>query len=167
MPNFATRTDLLEQTNVHKLAQYSVPTDKPMPDDDVLRVAIEGGDLGEFTEHDNDLAALALKNIDRALLDATDLMVSYGIPADAEKPLLTRYCSQIAIYLLAVMQDSVSESLQATYNGIIKQLEKHSRKEINLVRDETGEPITGDVIEITSNRQRYIPNGSGADLDEF
>lgn len=165
---FATRADLLKLTDVRKLAQLAVPTDQAMPDEDVLRVAIDDGDLTQFTEHDNDLVTLALENIDQALVDATALIVSHGIPETVQTPLITRMCARIAYYMLAAASESITEQRQAVYDGIIGQLKQHARGEINLVPpgpDE--EPVTEDAITITSNPPRYVPNGSGADWDEF
>lgn len=164
---FATRADLLKTVNVHKLGQLAVPTDMAMPDEEILRVAIVGGDLGEFTEFDQDLIDLALVNIDQALVDASELIVSYGIPANAVSTLITRYTAQVTVYLLAASQDSVTEQLLAAYNSVIKQLQMHARGEINLLPDTSATPITDDVITITSAPSRYIPTANGNDLDEW
>lgn len=162
---FATRADLLKLVNVHRLGQLAVPTDMSMPDDEILRVALDGGDLGEFTEFDQDLIDLALANIDQALADASELIVSYGIPANGVSTLITRYAAQVAVYLLASSQDSVTEQLLAAYNNVIKQLQMHARGEINLLPDNSAPPIADDVITITSAPNRYIPTGCGNDWD--
>lgn len=165
---FATRADLLKLINVQKLAQLAVPTDQAMPDEDVLRVAISEGDLTQFTEHDNHLVELALANIDQALIDATALIVAHGIAETVQSTLITRMCAQIAYYLLAAGSESITDQRQEVYNGIITQLKQHARGEISLVPAEpSAEPIVGDVIEITSNQQRYVSIDPAADEDDF
>jgi len=164
---FATRTDLLKLTKVDKLAQLAVPADMPMPEGEILRVALEGGDLNQFTEFDRDLIALALTNIDQALTDATAAVVAYGIAEADANPLIARMTARVAFYMLADAQESVSEELMTSYNAVIKQLQMHARGEINLTSSSTDPVIEGDVIEITSNPSRYIPNGSGADWDTW
>lgn len=163
----ATRTDLLKLTKVDKLAQLAVPADKPMPDGEILRVALEAGDLTQFTEFDRDLVDLALENIDQALTDATAAVVAYGIAEADANPLIARMTARVAFYMLADAQESVSQELRDSYNAVIKQFEKHARGEINLTPKSTDPVVEGDVIEITSNASRYVPNGAGADWDTW
>lgn len=163
---FATRNDLLKLTKVDKLAQLAVPADLPMPEGEIFRVALDAGDLNQFTEFDRDLVNLALVNIDQALTDATATVVSYGIREVDGNSLITRYAAKIAFYLLADAQESVSEDLQSSYNAIIKQLQMHARGEINLTLKDTDPVVLGDVIEINSNPSRYVAQ-SGAGEDDW
>lgn len=163
---FATRADLLKLTKVDKLAQLAVPADMPMPEGEILRVALEAGDLNQFTEFDRDLIALALSNIDQALTDATAAVVAYGIAEADANPLIARMTARVAFYMLADAQESVSEELMTSYNAVIKQLQMHASGQINLTPKSTDPVIDGDVIEITSNPSRYIPQ-SGAGEDDW
>jgi phage gp36-like protein len=162
---FATRADLLKLTKVDKLAQLAVPADLPMPEGEILRVALEGGDLNQFTEFDRDLITLAVSNIDQALTDATAAVVAYGITEVDANPLIKRMAAKVAFYMLADAQESVSDELRESYKDTIKQLQMHARGEINLTPKSTDAVIEGDVIEIASKPSRYVPIPDGAWAD--
>src|SRR3989338_8958947 len=97
---FATRSDLLARSNARRLAQLAVPADVVMPPEDALRIAIDGGSLDGYTQAEQSALTLALDAIDKALADANELIVGYGIPATAQSPLIARLCSTIALYYL-------------------------------------------------------------------
>lgn len=160
---FATRADLLARTNARRLAQLAVPADQTMPPDEALRVVIAGGDLAEFAQVDQDSITLALETIDKALADADAVILSYGIPAATQTPILARMCSTLAFYFLQ-SAESMSDEVQSAYKSVMDMLNNHATGKINLVPpapDAT--PIVGDVITITSNSARYGSNAPEED----
>lgn len=160
---FATRADLLARTNARLLAQLAVPADVEMPPDEALRVAINGGDLSQFTTEERAALTLALEAIDKALADADALILTYGIPNTVQTSLLARLSSTVALYYLqgaARMTDEVRQG----YEAVIAALKSHARGESNLIPPAPEAPvISGDVITITSNSQRYLSGATEQD----
>jgi phage gp36-like protein len=134
MPNFATRADLLERSSARRLAQLAVPTDMRMPPDEALRLAIGGGVgvLDAFTADEVVSTNLAVAAIDKALTDASALMVSYGLPDAASNSLLARLCSTIALYYLQGAE-RMTEDVQRTYDASVATLKSHSKGELALI----------------------------------
>lgn len=160
---FATRADLLARTNARRLAQLAVPADAAMPPDEALRVVIAGGRLNQFTQVDQDSITLALETIDRVLADADAVIVSYGIPATLQTPLLARMSSTIALYYLQGTE-RMTDEVQSAYKSVIDMLNKHTQGMINLIPADPATPaIVGDVITITSNSTRYGSNAPEED----
>ena len=152
---FASRSDLLARSNARRLAQLAVPADVDMVPDEALRVAIEDGDLGMFSQADQDALALALDAIDKALADADALILSYGIPATVQTTLLARLASTIALYNLQGAE-RMTEDVRKAYEGTINTLKAHSRGELNLVPAEPTDPApSGDMAIIESRPGRY------------
>jgi phage gp36-like protein len=153
---FASRSDLLQRANAQRLAQLAVPTDRERPaDKQLLRRAIECGDIGEVSGAEREAIDLALTVIDKALADADALILSYGVPADipVTPPLLARISSTIALYYLhgaEKMPDTVAKS----YEAVIKMLDKWGKGELpGLVPAAPEQP--GGMSEITSSPRRY------------
>ena len=152
---FASRADLLARSNANRLIQLAVPADVDMVPDDALRVAIAGGDLSGFSDAEQTALALALDAIDKALSDADELLLSYGIPATAKNNLLARLASIVALYYLQGTERPRKEVSDA-YDGAISILKSHARGELNLVpTTPTETPPTDDAIVIESRRRRY------------
>lgn len=156
---FATRSDLLARSNARRLAQLAIPADVVMPPDDALRIAIAGGDLSELTDAEQASLTLALDAIDKALADASELIVSYGIPATAQSQLIARLCSTIALYYLQGAEH-LTDDVQKAYEGAIGTLKSHSRGEVSLLPAVVANPpLPEDQVLMSSDTRRY---GAGA-----
>lgn len=161
---FATRADLLARSNARRLLQLAVPTDVKMPPDDALRVAIAGGDLTGLVADDLASLNLALGAIDGALGDASELIVSYGIPATAASPLIARLCSVIALYYLQ-SAERMTDTERLAYDGAIATLKSHSRGDLNLLPLTDAEAILpDDQVFMSSEVRRY---GRGAAVGDW
>jgi len=152
---FATRHDLLARSNAKSLAVLAVPADKEMPGI-ALRAAIDGEDLSEYPEVDNETMELALATLDKCLADADALLISYGVPADARSDLLARYASVVALYYL-YQGEKITEEIKASYDEVISQLVKFSKGLINLLPpDYVGADAGGGMAIIESAPSRYF-----------
>ncbi len=152
---FATRSDLLARSNARRLAQLAVPADVQMPPDDALRVAIAGGGLDAYTVEEQSVIALALDAIDKALVDASELIASYGIPAATQTTLLARLCSTIALYYLQGAE-RMSKDVQDAYDSALDSLKRHSRGEMSLIpADPTAPALPEDQVLFVSDARRY------------
>lgn len=162
---FASRSDLLRNSNARRLMQLAVPTDRKMPvDDALLRIAIEGGDLSTVSSEDQETLTLALEAIDAALVDASDLIVGYKIPEDAQATILTRLACNIALYFLQGSERE-KDTVTKTYEGAIRLLELHAKGTMSLIPDATVLPEEiGLGAEISSNQPRF---GSSAIDDDL
>ncbi|WP_435626978.1 phage protein Gp36 family protein [Candidatus Ferrigenium straubiae] len=152
---FATRADLLARSNARRLAQLAVPADVDMPPDDALRVAVAGGDLSGYTVAQQASLTLALDAIDKALGDAEELVISYGIPAGTQTPLLARLTSTIALYFLQGAE-RMTDDVSKAYDGAIATLKAHARGELNLVPVAPAvPPLPADQVLMESAPRRY------------
>ena len=152
---FATRTDLLARSNARRLAQLAVPADVEMPPEAALRTAIAGGDLSAYTVAEQSALTLALDAIDGVLADATELIVSYGLPATAQSPLIARLCSTIALYYLQGAE-RMTDDVNKAYEASIGTLKAHAKGEINLLPvAETVAPLVDDQVQMVSEKRRY------------
>lgn len=153
---FATRLDLLARSNAQRLTQLAVPTDREMVvDEAALRIAINDGDLTDYSDADIESLNLALASIDNALADANALLISYGIPDTVQTSLLARLASTVALYYLQGAE-RMTESLQTAYDNVIKQLNSHAKGDISLIPDTTTSPQEmGLGAEIFSSPSRY------------
>lgn len=164
---FASRDDLLARCNARRLAQLAVPADREMVSDEALRLAIDNGNLSVYTVAEQTSLALALDAIDKALQDADALLISYGIANTVQTTLLARLCSTVALYYLQGAE-RMTEDVKHAYEGAIATLKAHARGELSLVPAAPDAPaLVTDVVSITSNPSRYIPNGAGVDWDEW
>jgi phage gp36-like protein len=160
---FATRTDLLARSNARRLAQLAVPADVAMPPEAALRVAIAGGDLTPFTPAEQASLTLALDAIDKALGDANELIVSYGIPATAASPLIARLCSTVALYYLQGAE-RMTDDVSKAYEASIGTLKAHAKGEISLLPvAATLPPEVDDPVQIVSEVRRYRNPVLGSD----
>jgi phage gp36-like protein len=150
---FATRADLLTRINARRLAQLAVPADHEMPDDEqALRAAIEAGDPAAAPGFEETLRA-ALATLDKALSDASALLISYGIPAEIRTQLLVRLCCTVAIYYL-YDAERMTDDVRRAYEAVLKLLDRWRAGELpGLVPSEPGE--LGGGAEIISGRRRY------------
>jgi phage gp36-like protein len=156
---FATRSDLLARSNARRLAQLAVPADVGMVPDDALRIAIAGGNLSAFTAADQASLTLALDAIDKALADANELIVSYGIPATAQSTLIARLCSTIALYYLQGAE-RMTDDVTKAYEGAVATLKSHARGEVSLLPAvPSATPLLEDQVLFVSDTRRY---GTGA-----
>lgn len=161
---YASRSDLLRNSNARRLMQLAVPTDRKVPlDDALLRIAIEGGDLSAVSSEDQETLALSLDAIDTALIDANALIVSYKVPEDATASILKRLACNIALYFLQGTERQV-ETVTKNYEAAVRLLEMHSKGVMSLVPDTSvpPEPV-GLGAEIGSNPSRF---GSSCDYAE-
>ena len=97
---FASRTDLVARANIRRIAQLAAPADMDMVPVDMLRIAIDGGDLSGYPSEDQDAITIALDTIDKCLSDADALLMTYDIPETAQSTLLARLASTVALYYL-------------------------------------------------------------------
>lgn len=152
---FATRADLLARSNARRLAQLAVPADKAMPPDDALRTAIGGGDISVYTADEQAALALALDAIDKALVDADALLLSYGIPAAVQTTLLARLASTVALYYLQGAE-RMTDDVSKAYEGVIDTLKSHSRGAIDLTPPAPTDPVlSDDAVFMESSPRRY------------
>lgn len=152
---FATRADLLARSSARRLIQLAVPTDvKMVVADEALRTAIAGGDLSALTPTDVVSLNLALAEIDQALADATQLMVSYGLPETAANPLLARLCASIALYYLQGMARMTAD-VQAVFDAAVGTLKAHVRGELNLLPTLANAALPADQVLVASAPRRY------------
>ena len=159
--NFALRSDLLARSNARRLAQLAVPADVAMPPEAALRTAIEGGSLAAFTSVDLISLNLALQAIDNALVDASELMVGYGIPDTAQSALLARLCSTIALYFLQGAE-RMTEDVRLAYNGSVATLKAHSRGDINLLPLSAAATVLPEDQVLMGSQARRYGTGAGA-----
>lgn len=152
---FASRHDLLARSNAERIAQLAVPADREMPGI-ILRASIDGEDLSAYPDIDQDTITLALETIDKCLADADDLLVSYGVPADARSSLLARYASTVAVYYL-YQGEIVTEPVQVAYDEVISQLTKFSKGLVDLLPPgyEGEDPDAGGGALIESDPPRF------------
>jgi phage gp36-like protein len=156
---FATRADLLARSNARRLLQLAVPTDAVVPPDEALRVAIDGDDVTVYSNDEQTALTLALDAIDKALADANELIVSYGIPDAAQSTLIARLCSTIALYYLQGAE-RMTDDVSKAYEGAIGTLKAHARGDLNLLPLDPALPLLPeDQVLMTSNTRRY---GTGA-----
>jgi len=152
---FATRSDLLARSNARRLAQLAVPADVAMPPEDALRIAIGGGSLAGYTQAEQSALTLALDAIDKALADANELIVSYGIPATAQSTLIARLCSTIALYYLQGAE-RMTDDVNKAYEGAIATLKSHARGEVSLLPVAVvNPPLPEDQVLFASDTRRY------------
>lgn len=152
---FATRSDLLSRSNARRLAQLAVPADMDMPPEESLRVAIAGGDLSACPVAEQAALDAALATIDRALADASALLVSYQVPESAQSTLLARLASTVALYYL-YGAESVPKEVQSAYDGVLLTLKSHARGDLALVPADPADPVpSADVATIESAGRRY------------
>lgn len=160
---FATRADLLARSNARRLANLATPADMAMPPEDALRVAIAGGDLTAYSAEAQASIAGALDAIDKALADADALILSYGIAATAQSPLLARASSTIALYYLQGAE-KMTDDVRKAYEIEVSNLKAHSRGDLDLtLTAPTVPPITEDLVFIESTPSRYPGSGAGWD----
>lgn len=159
---FAARSDLLARSHARRLAQLAIPADLDMPPLESLRVALAGGDLSAYSTDDQQALTLALSAIDQALADADELMLSHGVPATAQTPLLARLASTIALYFLTG-PENMTEEVRRAYEGAVATLKAHARGDMALVPPAPGETAPGDdLVVITSASPRYgAPDADG------
>lgn len=163
---FATRADLLRNSNARRLAQLAIPADRGMVDDAALRIAIQGGALTAYSADEQVSIALALTAIDNVLADADALMLSYGIPATVQTTLLARLASTIAMYYLQG-SERANDIVQKAYDGVIKMLDAHAKGTISLIPavvTAPPEPV-GMGAEIVSSTTRYSGGSYNWDFD--
>lgn len=152
---FATRADLLARSNARRIAQLAVPADMAMPPDDALRLAVAGGDLSGFTVSEQTALAAALVAIDNALADAEALIISYGIPATVQNPLLPRLASTVALYYLQGAE-RMTDDVRKAYEAGLATLTAHARGELNLIPAAPADPVpSDDLVIIESAPGRY------------
>lgn len=172
MANFATRLDLLARTNARTLQQLAVPADFDMPQNaealrEVIQAESETAALTEYTKADQDTLILALEAIDQALTDATDFMITYGLPAAAQSNVLARMCSIIAFYYL-YSAETLPEAISEQYKAQVKMLESHTRGMINLIPADPNAPPSDEGtsgITMTSAPSRYIGSHNDEESD--
>jgi len=159
---FATRADLLARSNAMRLAQLAVPADHDFPSaDKALRKVIDGGNMCGLTVEEQAAIVLALDAIDRCLADADALLVSYGIPPQAQSTLLSRFSSTIALYYLQGAE-RMTEDVQDAYESVLALLDKYHKGTLpGLVP-----PEPSGLADIQSGPSRYPPRFSVAGEDD-
>jgi len=140
---FATRHDLIARSNARRVAQLAFPADMDMAADEMLRVALDEGDLSVYPEADQAALAIALDTIDKCLADADALLVSYGIPPTVQTTLLARLASTVAMYYLQQGERMTEDTLSA-YESVIDLLKQHSKGTIDLVPNTDDQESTAD-----------------------
>jgi phage gp36-like protein len=154
---FATRADLLARANARRLAQLAVPADTDFPQSDrALRRAIEGEDLSDLSEADRAAVDLALDAIDKCIVDADALLISYGIPPDVRTALLARLSSTVALYYLQGAE-RMTEAQENAYKAVLSLLDRYRKGELpGLLPDDPDAPAASDGFAvITSAPRRY------------
>nr|VFJ90837.1 MAG: Protein of unknown function (DUF1320) [Candidatus Kentron sp. LFY] len=160
---FATRADLLARSNAHRLLHLAVPTDEDPPPEEMLRIAIEDGDLSGYTQDDRDAISGALVVIDTALADADAMIRSYGIPEGTQTPVLARLAATLSLCYLqqTVKGVALDEDTKRAHDGVIATLSSHARGILDLVP-----PIaapSGEDILVESSPRRYVVSGDSVD----
>nr|VFK20393.1 MAG: Mu-like prophage protein gp36 [Candidatus Kentron sp. LPFa] len=152
---FATRADLLQRANARFLVNLAVPADLEPAPEGALRVAIADGDLSGYTDTEREALTLALAAIDSALSEASEVIVSFGIPSETRTPLLARYASTIAFYHLEGAEGHNEES-SADYKEAMAALRDHARGVRDLTPPTAQEPDPSDAdVIIFSQPRRY------------
>jgi phage gp36-like protein len=158
---FAARTDLLARANARRLAQLAVPADYAMPvSDTALRAVIEGAEIAGFPAAEQAALTLALDTIDRALSDATALLLSYGVPENIQTTLLARLASTVALYYLQGAE-RMTDDLEKAYKAVIDLLKAFGRGEVDFAPPAPpappgpDAPPTGGLAMIDSAPARY------------
>lgn len=153
--SFATRADLLARGSANRIAQLAVPTDMDMAPRDAVRAVLDGADVASFPADQQPALAGALAAVNDALSDADALILSYGIPADAVTPLLTRLACTIALYNLQGIE-RMTEAMQKQYDAVLAMLKSHAKGEISLIPTDPTDPAdTEDLAIIESQPRRF------------
>lgn len=169
MTTYATATQLLERTNVLRLAQLAVPTAGLMPAVDLVRAALLGQSTADANAETQAVLAQAVAVVATALQDGADLMRSYGLPAPgtwldatpvaAVPPVLVRINCTLAMHYLMSQANALGEADGATYKSTVRLLEQHASGQVALVPApaQTSTPATAssDAAHITSAPSRY------------
>jgi phage gp36-like protein len=152
---FASRADLLTCANARRLAQLAVPADYAMPvSDTALRAVIEGAELAGFPAEEQTALTLALFAIDRALSDADELLLSYGVPAEIQTTLLARLASTVALYYLQGAERMTAD-VEKAYKAVIDLLKAFARGEVDFAAPDPNAPPEGGLAMIDSAPARY------------
>jgi phage gp36-like protein len=154
---FASRADLLARANAQRLAQLAVPADYEFPPDpQALRRVIESpAALDAFEGDDRAGLVLALDAIDRALADAGQLLISYGIPPEVQTGILARLASIVALYYLQGAE-RMTDEIEKAYQEVIKLLDRYRKGELpGLVPDDALDAPASGLVLIESAPKRY------------
>lgn len=152
---FASRTDLVARANIRRIAQLAAPADMDMVPVDMLRIAIDGGDLSGYPSEDQNAITIALDTIDKCLSDADALLMTYDIPETAQSTLLARLASTVALYYLQ-QGEQMTDAVQAAYDGVIDLLDKHAKGQIDLTPvAEDGTDDREGLVVLDSRKPRY------------
>ena len=156
--SYTTRTDLLARASANRVAQLACPTDMPMARLSAVRAVLEGAPVESYPEADRPALTGALAAVDGAISAACSQIESYGVPADASTPLLTRLATTLAMYYLQGAERMTPE-LQKQYDAVVAMLRAHNKGEIMLVPSSAPDPTQTDgVAQIESGARRYGGN---------
>jgi phage gp36-like protein len=174
MPAYATAAQLLERTNVLRLAQLAVPTAGLMPAVDLVRAALLGQSTAGADAETQAVLAEAVAVVGTALGDGADLMRSHSlrdpstwtgaVPALPVPAVLVRINCTLAMHYLLTQANALGEADGATYKGTVRLLEQHASGQVALVPVVAADSTSNDTASITSNPARYpAPASTGSD----
>jgi phage gp36-like protein len=152
---FATRADLLARSNAMRLAQLAVPADHEFPcSGKALRELIEGADIATFPAEEQAALVSALDAIDKALSDADELLISYGIPPEIQTKILARLASTVALYYLQG-SENMTETVEKAYREVLRLLDRYQAGELpGLIPLDPDQPGGAAIIESAPRRYR-------------
>lgn len=165
MTAYATAAQLLERTNVLRLAQLAVPTAGVMPAPDLVRAALLGQGADGVDAETQDALVGAVTVVATALADGADLMRSYGVPAPvAPVPLvLVRLNCGLAMHYLLTQAGAVTDADSTAHKATLRLLEQHAAGQVQLVPATAADSTSADAVSITSSPSRYGPADDGGD----
>ena len=136
-----------------------------MPTEEHFRTAMSGALPAGLDAGELESLMLAMDAIDKALADADELVLSYGIPDTVHTSLLARITSTIALYYLQGSERQ-NEDVSKAYDGVIDTLKAHASGKLSLIPIvvSDNEP-QGMGAEITSGSQRYGAHSGGFNWD--
>ncbi|MDA8483596.1 DUF1320 family protein [Pseudomonas resinovorans] len=132
---YASATQLLARYSAEEIAQRADPNVPSLVHGDLLKKAAAGEDLSGYTPEEQDAAAAALANVERALQDAGHTINGYisgryQLPLSQVPAVLELHCCQIARFVL--YDDNAPKQVETLYQTSIKYLRDVSSGAVDL-----------------------------------
>lgn len=138
---YASAVQLLDRYNAEEIAQRADHSVPPLVDGELLQKAAAGDDLSDYTPEQQQAAAKALANVERALQDAGHTINSYisgryQLPLSQAPAVLELHCCQIARFVL--FDDAAPEQIKSLFQASLKYLRDVSSGAADLGLTATG-----------------------------
>jgi phage gp36-like protein len=120
---YASASQLLERYNSEEIAQRADPSVPPLVYGELLKATAAGADVSDYSQQEQNAAAAALVNVERALQDAGHTINGYisgryQLPLSQVPEILKLHSCQIARFLL--FDDDATKQVETLYQASIK-----------------------------------------------